>query len=339
MPRIVGTGLAALDLIVADEESSPSELMASGGGTCGNVLAALAALGWQSTFVGAVRRSAIASVVYDDLKSAGVEVHLSFSEEGGEVPMIVEHVTRSTLVGEVRHWFSFECPRCRRQLPRFSRPTDVALQEQAHAPWFGDVFFADRLSAAIVELAAAARKRGALVMYEPSTTADGPWMHEMLALAHVVKFSADHAATLNLAPLHEGLWIETQGAAGFRWKPSREMRWQSFPSQLAARLVDTCGAGDWFTAGLLFSLFEASPHPIAANEGEILQALRRGARLAAWSCGFLGARGPLYDADAMDALVALDNPSSRHRRAPRLRPQRPQVPTDLWGHCTRWLTD
>src|SRR5579862_8178943 len=111
MPRIVGTGLTALDLIVDDEEISPGQFIASGGGTCGNVLAALSALGWHSVFIGAVRRSPIAHVVYDDLKNAGVQVHLSFSDEGGIVPVIVEHVSRSGKHGSVRHWFSSRCPR------------------------------------------------------------------------------------------------------------------------------------------------------------------------------------------------------------------------------------
>jgi fructokinase len=334
MPRIVGTGLAALDLIVDDEETSPRRFLAGGGGTCGNVLAALSALGWHSTFIGAVRRSPIAHVVYDDLKSAGVQVHLSFSDEGSTVPVIVEHVSRSSGRGNVRHWFSSRCPLCWQELPRFCRPTDAALQANEYLADFSDVFFADRLSAAIVKSARAARERGALVMYEPSADADGQWMREMVSIAHVVKFSADYSDVLNLTPMREGLWIETRGAAGLRWKTHGEMAWRSFPAELAARVVDTCGAGDWFTAGLLASLFQSSATPTAATEGHVLEALRRGARLAAWSCGFLGARGPLYDADVVDAWVALDGASSTQKfLQERQRPARPHVPADLWGHC------
>lgn len=334
MPRIVGTGLAALDVIV-NHGSEPEQYMVGGGGTCGNVLAALATLGWQSIFVGAVRHSPAARVVQDDLERAGVRVCFLFSDEGSTIPVIVEHVAPGSDVNGAHHWFTFECPHCRQQLPRFSRPADSALQATAPHVQSADVFFVDRLSAAIVDLAAAARQSGAFVMYEPSENTDRHWVQQMLEIAHVVKFSAEYSEELALVPRNQGLWIETRGARGLSWKTQGSTSWRTVPAQLAARVIDTCGAGDWFTVGLLFSLFELTSDPRDATDTQVEKALRLSAALAAWSCGFLGARGPLYDAEASDALTLLRGASFRNSSSPdRKRVPRPQLPANLCWHTT-----
>jgi sugar/nucleoside kinase (ribokinase family) len=334
MPQIVGTGLAALDLIV-DYGAHAERYVAGGGGTCANVLAALATMGWQSTLVGAVRQSKAAAIVAEDLRAAGVEVEFVFSSEGSVVPVIVEHVGRSWFTRRARHWFSFDCPFCRRELPRFSVPADELLNAKAHRAWRTDVFFADRLSAAVVEMAASAKERGALVMYEPSTISDQRWTEAMLAVSHVVKYSADYAEKLALAPMGEALWIETHGGKGLRWRASASSHWKSVKAPLVPKLVDSCGAGDWFSAGLLFSLFEIAADPRSATGPQLEEAIQCAALLAAWSCGFLGARGPLYDADSTEpvdviARAAHVNVSDRKRRARLLRPT---VSAGVRGHC------
>jgi sugar/nucleoside kinase (ribokinase family) len=334
MPQIVGTGLVALDLIV-DYGSHADRYLAGGGGTCANVLAALAAMGWQSTRVGAVRQSKAAAIVAEDLRAAGVEVEFVFSSEGSAVPVIVEHVVRSLFSRRARHWFSFDCPFCNQELPRFSVPADELLSAKAHRAHRTDVFFADRLSSAIVEMAASARQRGAFVMYEPSTISDQRWTEAMLGVAHVVKYSADYAEKLSLEPAGNALWIETHGAKGLRWKASASSSWKSIRAPAVPKLVDSCGAGDWFTAGLLFTLFETAADPRSATGPQLGEAIQCAALLAAWSCGFLGARGPLYDADSADAIDVIARAArvnvSDHMRRGRLR--RPKVTSGICGHC------
>ena len=45
-PKVVGTGLIALDFVLGPEKDEPIRYWA--GGTCGNVLAIMAYLGWDS---------------------------------------------------------------------------------------------------------------------------------------------------------------------------------------------------------------------------------------------------------------------------------------------------
>ncbi len=67
------------------------------------------------------------------------------------------------------------------------------------------------------------------------------------------------------------------------------------PAVVAERVVDTCGAGDWLTSGILFGLREHA-EGLEVGAGRCAEKILRSAQqLAAWSCGFAGARGALYE--------------------------------------------
>ena len=63
----------------------------------------------------------------------------------------------------------------------------------------------------------------------------------------------------------------------------------------APRLADTCGAGDWCTAGLIAKAAISGQEGLrSAGSLGVRAALRYGQALAAWNCGFEGARGGMY---------------------------------------------
>ncbi len=303
MPRLVGTGLLALDLIV-QHDADGQRLSASGGGTCGNVLAILARLGWQASWLGAMEPSASGRIVLDEMHRGG----------------------------HARHWFSDACPVCSRRLPRYARPSDAWLRRQSSHVRDADVFFADRLSAGALDLAQLAHERGALVVYEPSSASDAPWMADMMAIADVVKFSSDRASALRgkAPPNQRVLWVETRGNEGLRWSLGRAGALNAVTAAVHnSAAIDACGAGDWFTSALLFGLAQAQKKPADLTFDQLAALMQRAAGVAAWSCGFLGARGGLYDAPVR-ALFDQLHATPSHAPAPLPRPI-PRV--DAADHC------
>lgn len=334
MPHIVGTGLVAFDLIV-EHRPNGRTLSASGGGTCGNVLAVLAQLDWTASWLGAIETSATGNVVRAEMKSAGVSLQAVADCDSTPAPVFVHHVQWSDTDELLQHWFSNECPRCSHELPRYARPSDEWIRRQAHQVERADVFFVDRLSAGIVDLAIMARSNGAMIVYEPSVASDAPWLDEMLAVADVVKFSQDRVAALGelREGLHSALWIETRGDQGLRWsRGNKHGRSASLPPVRNPHAIDACGAGDWFTSALLFGLAQTGSKPVDLCDGHLTQVLEAASRVAAWSCGFLGARGALYEANVQDIFQQMGTPPAPtvHQRAPLTRP----VPhADLCGSC------
>jgi fructokinase len=160
------------------------------------------------------------------------------------------------------------------------------------------VFFADRLSDEILELAQSARRNKAFIVYEPSDPSDAPWASAMLALADMVKYSDERVDGLGWLADGDYLEIRTKGAEGLQWRWGRHdvHQWQSMTSTRVANVVDTCGAGDWLTSGILIGLLERGDTDTRWNGTEAMeQILRRAQQLAAWSCGYAGARGALYE--------------------------------------------
>src|SRR4051794_20698222 len=106
----VGTGRLTLDVIV--REGAPPRSQA--GGTCGNVLANLAYLGWRAYPLTDLGDDDPGHRFRADLERWGARSDLLRHVSGEESPVIVHHI-RDTEQGAV-HSFSSRCPACGRRL-------------------------------------------------------------------------------------------------------------------------------------------------------------------------------------------------------------------------------
>lgn len=297
-PNAFGAGLIALDLIVSAGSSTP--FRAQAGGTCGNVLTVLAYLGWNSYPITRLGDDAASQVVRADLSRWGVHLDHASCRPSANTPIIVQQIRRKR-DGTPTHSFSWACPRCGKRLPSFQPVTRTVVEAIAPDLKHAQVFFMDRLSRGILDLAALAAKSGALIMYEPSGVSEPRLLEEATALAHVVKYSETRLAQV------ENLWsrsaatmieIQTFGARGLRYRHmlgGERSGWLTLLAIDAPRLVDTCGSGDWCSAGFLAETFRLQPAGFQQlKPAQLARALRYGQALAAWNCGFEGARGGMY---------------------------------------------
>jgi sugar/nucleoside kinase (ribokinase family) len=311
-PVIVGTGLVALDVVIPGEAEKAPRLWA--GGTCGNVLTVLAYLGWEAYPVARLGQDNPSQWVAQDLATCGVHLDFLQREPGGATPVIVQHIQEGGVEGGT-HSFSWRCPFCGSDLPRY-RPLRLSDLDQLtpqlpHA----NVFFFDRVSPAALRLAEHYATRGALVVLEPSGIGDQRLFRNALALVHVLKFSHERLGGSDTVVDAEQPWlvVETLGRDGLRYRgrhPAVAGRgWQHLSAIPAPLVLDTAGSGDWCTAGILHSLGRGMSAFRQATRSLLVDALRFGQTLAACNCGFEGARGGMYCvstkafADSIGALM------------------------------------
>ena len=297
-PKVFGTGLIALDLVVGPDPESPVRAWA--GGTCGNVVSILAYLGWDAYPVARMNEDVASDRVRADMKRWGVHVDWANCAPTTHTPMIVQKIRRRR-DGRTDHRFSWSCPQCGKWLPPFKAITVDAVESVKLALADVSVFFMDRLSRGTLALATDASARGAVVVFEPSSKSTDKLMAEAVEVAHVVKY-ADHR--LANVPRVMGsdsvvlLEVQTLGRRGlkYRHRLGRGVsRWMHLKAIPAPRLADTCGAGDWCTAGLIAKSMAGGQEGFRRTGARgVRSALRYGQALAAWNCGFEGARGGMY---------------------------------------------
>ncbi len=309
-PIAFGTGLVALDVIMNADAESPVHSWA--GGTCGNVLSILAYLGWDTYPIARMNGDAASQRVKADLKRWGVHLDFASCSPTAHAPIIVQEI-RKNRHGVPTHKFSWACPHCGEWLPGFKAVTLEAVEAVAPRLPGSDVFFFDRLSRAGLTMAAQAADAGAVVVFEPSGKSDPKMFAEALQLAHVVKYSdqrlsdAGGAMKAGNATLLE---VQTLGDKGLRYRHAfgrKPSDWITLPSISAPRLSDTCGSGDWCTAGLIAGGLAGGLEAFrAGGHSKIRETLRYGQALAAWNCGYEGARGGMYASDrkAFERTVA-----------------------------------
>ena len=297
-PRIFGTGLIALDMVIGPDPEAPIRGWA--GGTCGNVLSILAGLGWDAYPIARMNGDPASERVRADMKRWGVHLDWAACAPTTDTPIIVQVIRRGQ-DGRPRHRFSWSCPSCGKWLPPFKAITVNAVERIRPALADVSVFFLDRLSRATLTLTAEASARGALVVFEPSGKATEKLMAEAVALAHVVKYADNRLAGIR-GVMEDGsatlLEVRTLGERGlkYRHRLGRGVsNWMYLSAVPAPRLADTCGSGDWCTAGLIAKVAAGGRKGLRrAGARGVRVALRYGQALAAWNCGFEGARGGMY---------------------------------------------
>lgn len=297
---IYGTGLLALDIVMSADQSQP--LRSWAGGTCGNVLTILSFLGWDSYPIARLNGDAASLRVREDLRRWGV--HLDFAEcsPTSSTPIVIQEIQRDKN-GVPKHRFAWSCPHCGKWLPGY-RP--VAARNLA---WvlpeidLPKVFFMDRLSRAALTLAANAASMGAIVVFEPSAKIDSKLLAEVLKISHIVKYANQRFAAIDgIEDSAVQLEVQTLGSEGLRFRSClpkvRAREWVHLPALPAPFLVDTCGAGDWCTAGLISMIGTKGVAGFRQiTKKKLYAALKFSQALAAWTCGFEGARGGMYQVE------------------------------------------
>lgn len=301
-PLVLGTGLLALDVILnADGVSDP---VLAAGGTCGNVLATLSFFGWSSYPIARLNGDAASRLLQEDLSRWNVALDFATEAPPAATPIILQTIRRNAR-GVPTHSFSLTCPTCRSWFPRFRpvrKDSTIALLERLEKGQLRrtpDVFFFDRVSRSSLEMARHFSSRGALVMFEPSGIGKASLFEEALKLAHIVKYSSQRLPELSRRPPRSkrcALEIETRGAKGLRYRSAQtSWSWRSKKAIKGPPTVDSAGAGDWCTAGLLVKLATAGAEGLLhASEAELERAITFGQAAAAIACGFTGPRGAMY---------------------------------------------
>ena len=294
--KVFGTGLIALDLVISPDPETPVRCWT--GGTCGNVLSILAYLGWDAYPITRMNDDAASKRVRADMERWGVHLDWTDCPPTAHTPIVVQELRRGRN-GKPR--FSWFCPNCGERLPPVKAVTVDAVEKIKPALAEAEVFFLDRLSRANLALAAEASAHGAVVVFEPSSKAIDRYMAEAIALAHIVKYADDRLDGIpDIMANGSAVLVEVQtlGEQGLKYRHrfGRGLSdWTYLKAISAPRLADTCGSGDWCTAGLISKIAGDGQKGLhRAGARGIRTALRYGQALASWNCNFEGARGGMY---------------------------------------------
>ena len=276
---IIGIGQVTLDVQAWHEP--PYSVGA--GGTVVNVLARLAACGWQTLLLARLGRDPAGDILRADLERARIGCQ-GVSQE--------EKVATAVMVQEAfgpQPRFSTRCPQCGAELPDVAEP---AMPMPLPDP--PSVFFFDRDSPTALHLAKHYRAAGSLIVYEPNYVGPEVPLDCCLSLAHVLKCSAETVPGLADYARHVPLVVETLAADGLRWRENGQA-WNRLAAPAIANLRDTTGCGDALTAALLDGWHQGR---------EWAWAIEQAQEVAAHKACYVGARGDLVHGHPQTAGAA-----------------------------------
>ena len=298
-PKIFGTGLLSLDLLIAPHEDYPSDYFT--GGTCGNVLTILSYFGWEAFPVARLNGDIASKMVRKDLRKWEVKLRYASLEPSSQTPIIVQKNVHQKN-GISKHRFSWDCPNCGNWLPGYKPVTNNAIDNLGDDIKESRVFFFDRVSRSALTLAKQAYDSGALVVFEPSQKGDPKLLEEAFNLCHILKYSNQRFPDrIDAISQYSNIQLElrTCGEEGLeyrtRFENYKSRQWRHMKAFHVENVVDTAGSGDWFTSGLISQLGRNGTKKIkTVTKDDFDKILVNCQALSAWNCLFSGARGGMY---------------------------------------------
>ena len=291
-PRLLSAGYLTMDTVV--RELATGHYWHAAGGTSGNVSIFASALGIQTTMLARVGQDHRASHVLRFLSEAGVDTSRIETVSRLRTPGIIELI-RGTPEGA--HQFTYTCPACRTRLPKAAVVSKRRAETEAQTIDQFDALFFDRATPSTVRLAEAAQNAGLLVMFEPPSIPRTTIAENAAALSDIVKISLKPSQRPGqwrpAQDTHTRFIVETLGAQGVSFRSKLPQGWsapQDWPAVPQEVILDAAGAGDWLSAGILYSLLQ---EPDTITTVELEQSIEYGMRLSAISLAFDGPQGAL----------------------------------------------
>lgn len=291
-----GTGLLALDVLIKGKSDYNPKIFA--GGSFGNVLSILSYLNFNSYPIARLGNNDATDLVFEDLEKWGVNLDFIEREEKGSTPIIIHRILESPL-NEPKHRFEFRNPNNGKWLPSFRPVLAKKVESITEKLPTLNVFYFDRVSRSSIELAKYAKTQGALIFFEPSSNREKKQFKECLEISDIIKFSDQRIKSYReeYPNIQTTLEIETSGKEGLNYR-FKSNKWKSLDSFSIDNAVDTAGAGDWCSAGVIKKLIcENSENLSNTSEEKIIEALKYGQVLGAINCLYAGARGLMYQVD------------------------------------------
>lgn len=295
-PVCLGTGLVALDVILNGSPSTPAKLCV--GGSCGNILSILSYLGWESKPIARLSKTVATKNILKDFSNFEVSTNLISKEDDGSTPIIIHRILKDK-EGKPKHRFEFRVPGTNTWLPSYKPVLSSAVESITKKQIKANVFYFDRVSRSTIDLAKFYKKNGALIIFEPSSYKDDKQFQECLRIVDIIKFSSDRITNYSdlfpksIVPLE----IETLGSEGLQYRRKGNNKgWKKIAPFTLNTIIDTAGAGDWCTAGIINELGQNGIKSFSsATVKDIEKALTIGQALGALNCIYDGARGIMYN--------------------------------------------
>jgi len=286
----VGAGLVSLDILIRDGSRFPLAYYV--GGTCGNVMMILAHMGWEAYPVARLDESKDTTRILEDMGRHGVQTDYIVKDAEGKTPVIVQR-NYLTQNGILIHKFESRNTAGRLFLDFKSLTIKEAEKIIDSITFLPKVFFFDKISPAIIKLAAEFKSRGTVIFFEPSSKGVSANQFERcIELADIVKFADQRIKDVDrFEGYSDKLIIQTQGEKGLNYRLNSA--WRHLDAITNEHIVDTSGAGDWTAAALINELYKdkEKTHISNISAAEIEEALNRAQAIGAQSCSYEGARG------------------------------------------------
>jgi sugar/nucleoside kinase (ribokinase family) len=301
---IIGSGVYMLDtIVVRDYPEWPRPrpftertVLEEVGGTCGNVMAILAWLGWKAMPQACLDDSPEGRKITSDLESYGCDLrYVTNRPDGGTTLLRCTHKKDA----DGGHAVAF-----RAGSPggsRFPRHRYIRVRDEAPAFLEGldghpGVYFFDEPAAGHRLIARTLRERGSLVYFEPSRMECGADL-DAVNVSDIVKFSGENIPDVSFTErFPDKLFIQTLGPDGARFS-LRGGPWRAVPPADCRNVVDKEGAGDWTTAAFLTQLAASGKEFRELDEEDVADALEAAQAVAAQSVRYLSSKGLIHAAE------------------------------------------